>query len=385
MKCESPDSQSGPRSQTYFKWVVKQGGDQEEPARHLRTTSQTQFLSFSASLSKGRRLKSAISAHWPSYDQDELRNAGIVFIFPFSGSLGGPYKLQAECAAVLCYILSGLSNLVNAGLSYIRSLFGQRLALCLVSGQRGDRATHCWPHLSLGKTLEPWQAGFPLTSGISLLTSIRPSSSSQRATVYSIFRRPQSVSGSYFGARYLGFVKFTAGLFYSRLFIFSYELHSLDWCHKCLAAAPLETWYGSNESSAALLSMQLVPLLSLPLRHASALLLKGPTIRSRLLKANHRRERKCLFVLTVYWNCHANVGEFKLIIACCTPGLKVKMTALYSTKASLNGTKKKKIGGVGKITKDSFVILPTSPHLGDGVGNSSPHPDQSCLNTVHCG
>lgn len=43
-------------------------------------------------------------------------------------------------------------------------------------GQRGDRATHCWPHLSLGKTLEPWQAGFPLTSGISLLTSIRPSS-----------------------------------------------------------------------------------------------------------------------------------------------------------------------------------------------------------------
>lgn len=89
-------------------------------------------------------------------------------------------RSQTEFAAVLRYILSGLSNLITAGLSYTHSLFGQRLALFLVSGQRcgcgGGQKSPLSAHHSLGKTLEPWQAGFPLTSGISLLTSVSLSS-----------------------------------------------------------------------------------------------------------------------------------------------------------------------------------------------------------------
>lgn len=78
----------------------------------------------------------------------------------------GPCSLCKWCVMVeVCsfYILSGLSDLIHADLQYNRSLFGKRLPLCLVSGQCSDRGDHCEFHSSLGKTLEPWQTGFPLS------------------------------------------------------------------------------------------------------------------------------------------------------------------------------------------------------------------------------
>lgn len=88
--------------------------------------------------------------------------------------------------------------------------------------------------------------------------------------------------------------------------------------------------------------MQLVPHLSLQLWHASALWPKGATVSSRLFKANHKRERKCFFSASVDWNCHINVGEFKLIIDACTPGLKARMITLGASRAPLNGARTKR-------------------------------------------
>lgn len=79
----------------------------------------------------------------------------------------GNLRVSAQQVPALCgndvftaevcsfYILSGLSDLIHTDLQYKRSLFGKRLPLRSVSGQRSDRGDHCEFHSSLGKTLEP--------------------------------------------------------------------------------------------------------------------------------------------------------------------------------------------------------------------------------------
>lgn len=104
-------------------------------------------------------------------------------------------RLQTECAAVLCYTLKWAVKLDDRRpVVRPQNIWPKVSAVLGIGAARGQRP-HCGPQRSLGEALEPSQTGFPPTSGIGLLTSLRGFSSgrSQGAAVHSIFRRLQEL------------------------------------------------------------------------------------------------------------------------------------------------------------------------------------------------